>query len=226
MDIARMRAQLEARYPLVTTEVLIGTRVWEVICVQDEDTLLDFTTELDYFPYGFLLWEAAIGLSRMLNSAPALVAGKRVLELGTGVGLPGLVAQSLGASVCQTDYQAQLLWLSQLNAKQNAIEGITTFVADWQAWKHPERYDVILGSDILYDRSVHFYLEEVFARAVEPGGKLLLSDPGRPQAKEFAVYLEKQGWSLTLETVFVESKEEGKATKPVEISLLTVQPGV
>ena len=75
--------------------------------MQDQDALLDFAEELEHFPYGFLLWEASVALARKLAANPSLVAGKRVLELGAGVGLaPGIVARSLGAEVWQTDHQA------------------------------------------------------------------------------------------------------------------------
>jgi predicted nicotinamide N-methyase len=192
-----------------------------VTCVQDQDTLLDYAEELEYFPYGFLLWDSAIGLARMLAGDPALVAGKRVLELGAGVGLPGIVARSLGADVCQTDHQMHALWLAQVNACENGVEGITTFAADWQTWTHPHRYDVVLGADILYERGMHFYLEDVFGRVVAPGGKLLLSDPGRPQAMEFAAQLETRGWTLALDTQSVLRDEGTQISKPVEVLLLT-----
>ena len=108
MDVATMRAQLEAKYPLVTVGIAVGERVWNITCVQDQDALLDFAEELEHFPYGFLLWEASVALAPKLAANPNLVAGKRVLELGAGVGLPGIVARSLGAEVWQTDHQARV----------------------------------------------------------------------------------------------------------------------
>lgn len=222
MDVATMRAQLEAKYPLVTVGVEVGERVWNVTCVQDQDTLLDSAEELEYFPYGFLLWEASIALARKLAANPALVVGKRVLELGAGVGLPGIVARSLGASVCQTDHQTHALWLAQVNASDNGVSGITTFAADWQSWSHANAYDVVLGADILYERNMHFYLSDVFRRTKAKNGLLLLSDPGRPQAMEFMAQLEKRGWQMTLETQVVELEEPGQISKPVEVALYTL----
>ena len=222
MDIAAMRAQLEAKYPLVTVGVEVGERVWNITCVQDQDTLLDSAEELEYFPYGFLLWEASVALARKLAANPGLVAGKRVLELGAGVGLPGIVARSLGAHVCQTDHQTHALWLAQVNAAQNGVTGITTFAADWQSWTHPTAYDVVLGADILYERNMHFYLSDVFRRTKAQNGQLLLSDPGRPQAMEFMALLEKRGWNLALETQVVKLEEAGQIGKPVEVALYTL----
>ncbi len=190
--------------------------------MQDQDALLDFAEELEHFPYGFLLWEASVALARKLAANPNLVAGKRVLELGAGVGLPGIVARSLGAEVWQTDHQAHTLWLAQVNAAQNGIAGITTFAADWQSWSHSRSYDVVLGADILYERGMHFYLNDVFRRVKAANGVLLLSDPGRPQSMEFMAQLEKYGWQMTLETQTVELEEAGQVNKPVEVALYTL----
>ncbi len=222
MDIAHMRAHLQTHYPLVTKPVTTEPRVWNITCARDQDALLDFAEELKHFPYGFLLWEASIGLARTLMQHPDLVAGKRVLELGAGVGVPGLVAQSLGAHVAQTDHQPHALWLAQVNAWQNGIEGITTFEADWQQWTHRGRYDVLLGADIMYERSMHPHLEDVFSRALAPNGKILLADPGRQQALEFAEYLQKQGWQLSSHSLHVEQTEAEQLARPVEIAILTV----
>ncbi|CAN0394286.1 unnamed protein product, partial [Ectocarpus sp. 12 AP-2014] len=44
------------------------------------------------FDVGFVMWPAAIILSRLLCRNPSLVRGRRVLEIGAGLGLAGLVA--------------------------------------------------------------------------------------------------------------------------------------
>ena len=46
---------------------------------------------------GHILWPSATILSHYLVSTPSLISGKRVLEIGAGVGLCGLVAAHLGA---------------------------------------------------------------------------------------------------------------------------------
>lgn len=222
MDAARILASVQAKVPLVTTEIAIGARTWRVTAVQNQDALLDAAEEMEHFPYGLLLWEAAVGLSRWMAARPELVVGKRVLELGTGVGLAGLVARTLGAEVWQTDHQRTALALAEANAIQNGVEGVQRFVGDWRSWTHKERYDVLLGADILYERAMHFYLEQLFERNLALGGCLLLSDPGRPQAMEFVAHLEKSGWSVELETKAVARIEDAES-KPVEVALMVAR---
>merc|ERR1719469_112706 len=52
---------------------------------------------------GLRMWSCALLLARELTKAPELVAGRRVVELGCGCGLAGVVAALLGASVVLTD---------------------------------------------------------------------------------------------------------------------------
>src|SRR5579871_2173326 len=92
-------------FPLVTSRIVIGGRAWQITAVQNQEALLDAVDTLENMPYGFLLWESAIGLGRYLAANPALVADRQALELGCGVGLVGLIARRLGARVRQTDHQ-------------------------------------------------------------------------------------------------------------------------
>ena len=61
---------------------------------------------------------------------------------GAGVGLPGLVARSLGAEVWQTDNLTAALEIARLNARANEVGGITRFTADWMRWTDDRLYDV------------------------------------------------------------------------------------
>lgn len=219
--VAQLRAQVGGRFPLVMAEIAIGTRLWKVTAVQNQDALLDNAHDLEHFPYGFLLWESAVGLARHLAAHPELVAGKRVLELGAGVGLPGLVARSLGAEVSQTDHQPGALSLIRINAADNGLPPPRTFIADWREWMHPTQYDVVLGADILYERAMHFYLETLFPRCLTADGTLLISDPGRPQALEFVAKQESAGWRFAIETQPVTLTENARTGRAVDVALLT-----
>jgi predicted nicotinamide N-methyase len=216
-----MLLSLGQRLPLETLAVVVSNRTWQITCVRSRAGLVTDGNHHEYDLYGFLLWESAVGLATQLTQQAAQVQSKEVLELGAGVGLPGLVARNLGAHVRQTDYQADALALAAWNAQQNEITGIETFLADWRAWRHPPRYDLILGADVLYDASLHFYLEAIFRKNLRPGGRLLLADPGRPQALDFAVQLETHGWRIEIQTMAVAALQANESNAPVEVTLLT-----
>jgi predicted nicotinamide N-methyase len=183
---------------------MIGGRLWRIWCVEDQDYLLSFARGLDHLPYGLLLWESSVALSQRLAEEPSLVEGKRVLELGAGTGLPGLVARSLGAYVWQTDQMEDVLNVAALNERENALAGIRRFRADWRDWVEPTSFDVILGADILYDTASNGSIAAIFERSLAPGGRVVLADPGRPQALEFLGELESGGARFAMSVRSVE----------------------
>jgi predicted nicotinamide N-methyase len=195
---------LAQRYPLVETTLTLGGKAWNITAVEDQDALIQgVQTEADLaaFPYGMMLWASAIGLSARLTEEPALVAGKRVMEIGAGVGLVGLVARSLGGNVTQTDYLPDILTLCRHNAAQNQIAGIDCRLGDWRDWPAAlTDFDIVLGADIFYERTLHDTLALLLPRLLRPGGGLIVSDPLRPQAMELAERLEAQGnWEVAVE---------------------------
>ncbi|MCE7987482.1 MAG: hypothetical protein DYG89_40465 [Caldilinea sp. CFX5] len=211
------------RFPLEVVDISIGERLWHVTCVTDQDALLDGIVEVEHVPYGFLLWESAVAVAQLLVQRGDELPDKRVLELGAGVGLAGLVAQALGATVWQTDHRADLLVLAEQNARQNQVPLPHQFLADWRTWAHTPQYDFILGADILYERAMHQYLAPIFRQNLAPGGQLLLADPSRPQALELIAQLESEGWriDIAMQTLLLPLLKRNN--KPVNVALLTCQ---
>ena len=145
-------------------------------------------------PYGIVLWPASIALAHEVASRP--FRGARVLELGAGTGLPGIVAAALGARVVQTERQEVALFVCKRNAERNGISEIDHRAADWTAWEDREKYDCILGSDILYASSLHPHLRRIFETNLAPGGKILISDPFRNESFALLEALESEGWNI------------------------------
>ena len=126
---------------LETVSIPIGGREWHLDCVRDQGRVLAYAESHAQAPYGLLLWESAVALARSLHTHSTLVENKQVLELGAGVGLPGLVARSLGAEVWQTDNLTAALEIARLNARANEVSGITRFTADWARWTDDRLWD-------------------------------------------------------------------------------------
>ncbi|MEZ4863661.1 MAG: methyltransferase domain-containing protein [Caldilineaceae bacterium] len=214
-------AALAARFPLEIVTVTAAMYTWRISCVTDQDALLDGVNEVEHVPYGFLLWESAVALARWLVQHRDQVTGRRVLELGAGVGLAGLAAQQVGATVWQTDHRTDVLLLAAHNARQNGLTPSHQFVADWRAWDHDARYDLLLGADILYERAMHPHLAPIFRRNLAPGGRLLLTDPSRPQALELIAQMETDGWQVTLEMQPITLALPNRENKVVQVAVLT-----
>lgn len=201
-------------YPLVTETLSVAGRTWSIRCVTDQDALMarvHTDEDLANFPFGMLLWASAHALALRLAEEPSLVAGKRVLELGAGVGYVGLVAAHLGAAeVVQTDYHPDCLELCRQNAVLNTIRHVTVRTGDWRTWpKELVGFDLVIGTDILYERTLHPTLTALLPTLGKP---LLLSDPLRPAALEFLENREAEGWRIQTEARRVDWAGEQRDT--------------
>jgi len=189
-------------FPLHETRLALGGRGWSVLhteAVLTHAAEQQFIRELkDRLPYGVTLWPAAIALAHEIGSRADAVRGRGVLELGAGTGLPGVVAASLGARVVQTDRQELAMSICKRNGERNGISGIDHRLVDWADWDDSERYDWIIGSDILYGEGTHPDLRRIFDTNLAPGGRVLLSDPFRAVSLRLLEAMEADGWRITM----------------------------
>ena len=107
---------------------------------------------------GDVVWPASIALARLVSHCPSLVAGKRVLEIGAGLGLVGNAAAKAGAAeVLMVDLDADVLQLARRSVPENIPEDpslANVETLDWDGvpddWP-ADRFDVVLAADVLYD---------------------------------------------------------------------------
>jgi len=149
----------------------------------DAEALIDedaFARE-EFLPYWAELWPAGPALAEAL---PAALRGRRVVELGCGLGLPSLVAAARGARVLATDWSLDALELLRLNAERNGIALETAHAR----WDEPEPllaaapWDLVLASDVLYEQR---NVPQLLALLPRLGASVLLAEPGRPPAQAF-----------------------------------------
>ncbi len=172
-------------------------------------------------PYGTVLWPAAIALAHEIAARADAWCGQRVLELGAGTGLPGIVAASFGADVVQTDRQAEAIAVCQQNGERNGLAGITYRLADWTAWDDFRRYTWILGADILYGESTQPALRQIFAENLAPGGRVLVADPFRSASLRLLEAMEADGWTITMSKWSIGMDGTRTAPRPIGVFELT-----
>jgi len=146
----------------------------------------------DQVPCWAEVWPAARGLAAYFLQGP-LLDGKTVLELGAGVGLPGVICGLRGAAVTFSDFQPRALSLCEANARLHRLDRYRPLLADWRSYSCSERFDLVLASDIAYEPRLLPFLKAVLLRAVKPGGSIYFSHPGRPVTFSFIQDLQTTG---------------------------------
>ena len=99
----------------------------------------------------------------------------------------------------QTDRQRLALHVCKQNAERNGVTSIQHREADWPIWHDRERYDLILGSDILYAESLHPYLRHIFHTNLAAGGTVLIADPYRETSFALLEALQAEGWQVRVD---------------------------
>ena len=183
--------------PLDEYRLSLGGRSWTILhtgaILSQEDEEQFLHGDQPRLPYGIALWPAAIALAHDIAARP--LQGVRMLELGAGTGLPGIVAAALGARVVQTDRNSAALAVCRMNAECNGAV-LEQRAADWTAWRETDTYDFIVGADILYADSLHPQLRQIFETNLAPGGRVLLSDPFRSTSIGLLEAMDGEGWKV------------------------------
>ncbi len=177
------------------------------ICDQmSEDEKLDPFAE-DLSPYFGVLWPAAEGLSNYLYDHPTLVKKKTVLELGCGLGYPSLMATFLGAKVLATDYHPDVEFFFKRNCRHSVIECAYQRFNWRETTEDIGQFDVVIGSDILYESKHAKEVAMGLLRFVKPGGVILLADPGRAYLQNFVHAMNELGYAEELIPTSVEKND-------------------
>lgn len=151
------------------------------------------------------LWPSSIELAAWIALRP-VTPDERILEVGCGLGLASLVAHRNGADVTASDCHPLTEKFLQHNAAQNDMSPITYRHGNWgddedtpERPGHPAvqgRYDVIMGSDVLYERDEDGKLFSFIDLHSKPHSEVLIVDPNRANRSAFNKRMFQAGFSL------------------------------
>jgi predicted nicotinamide N-methyase len=139
------------------------------------------STELrryDASPFWAFPWAGGQALARLLLDRPQLVAGKRVLDFGTGSGLVGIAALRAGAhDVIATDLAPFCEVVVPMNAALNSVS-LQVRLADFLG-QPLDGIEVVLAGDVFYERRLAEHSLRWFRDLTARGVRVLAGDPGR-----------------------------------------------
>ena len=201
-------------FPVPAVEVMLGQLgviIHEKVIIEDRsytiahpesDRLLDHPAvreakeKDEYMPYWADLWPGA----RMLAKAilhETWTPGTEALEIGCGLGLPGIVALSMGLNVIFSDYDACALRFAGDNARLNGHVTFQTRQLDWRSPPDDLRVSVLLASDLVYELRNVEPLVAFIKKVLLPGGLCLLTDQDRIPAHVLKEILQREALSYT-----------------------------
>ena len=157
------------------------------------------------------LWPSALQLASRLAARP-LIPGERVLELGCGLALASLVAHRRGVNVTASDKHPLAAQFLAHNLSLNALPPMAYRHGDWAPPAPPGvldgarwtgavcgRYNLLVASDVLYERDSGPMLAGFIARHAMPVAEVWVVDPDRGNRPLFRHAMAVQGFTMETE---------------------------
>lgn len=141
------------------TTFTFGSQVLQLFCLHSASTDYDLT--------GQLVWPGATLLNDYLSQNAEMLKGLSVIELGSGVGVTGVLCGRFCDKVVLTDHNDEVLKILNKNIDLHASSETSpcaNLVAEKLEWgnadhinaivqRHPQGFDLILGADICFQQS-------------------------------------------------------------------------
>jgi predicted nicotinamide N-methyase len=184
---------------VVEDTIELGGHTVRMLRPRDGDAVLDELLaeddpDEDRLPFWAELWPSGIALARAVIGQP--LTGRRVLELGCGLGLVTVAAALASASVLAVDRSPEATTFTAANAAGNGVAVRTAVGAFDQpgSWPGEGPWDLVLAADVLYEQRNVAALLWLLPRLVDTTGEVWLADPGRPSLPTFLAGVDALGW--------------------------------
>ena len=197
-------------YAVAIREITIAGRTYELLAPADADRLADDprTAERfeqdEYMPYWAEFWPSSLLLAEHIAQwdMPACEGRPpRLLDLGCGLGLAGIVAAARGFEVTFADYEEDALTFASENARRNGLPPPDERRIDWREQYPDLSAERIVAADVLYETRSLRPVAEFIQRHLSPSGEAIIADPSRTTADAFDQIARHCGLSVRTATV-------------------------
>jgi len=134
-------------------------------------------------PYWAHLWTGSRVLARQVAAGTAC-AGRRVLDIGCGLGLVGIVAARRGATVVAMDTARDALRFVTASARLNGC-AVHTVQTDLRAPGLRGLFDLCCAADITYEPALQIALADFLAAHLAPAGRAWCAESVRTFDRAF-----------------------------------------
>lgn len=187
-------------YSVVEQTVDIGGRTWSLVTLEDRQQYHDPEGRIEaagvspatWSLFG-VIWSSGIALAQFVADYP--VDNLRVLEVGCGLGLASMVMHARGADVTASDIHPLAAGFLADNLQRNDLPPMPFKVIDWTGCADQGQYDLIVGSDLIYERDQPESLAAFVDAHCTAKGEIILADPGRGQVGRFNRLMTDRGFS-------------------------------
>jgi predicted nicotinamide N-methyase len=201
-------------YPTVVESLRFGRVNLEVQHLLDVEAAIDLVfnwlsdcnhpaEEIEHLaPYFGSVWPSALALAEWVarEGEQLKLQSKRVLELGCGLAVPGLVAAKYGGHVTLSDGHPDVPRFLDTNIGHNGDPHMDYIVADWDglAEKSTQPFDYVIASDVLYESQHADLFSKVIDSYCDDKTKVVISDPGRAYIQSFVKKMNDLRWRENL----------------------------
>ncbi|MBP6419408.1 MAG: SAM-dependent methyltransferase [Giesbergeria sp.] len=154
------------------------------------------------WPLFGLLWPSGAHMAARLAQRP-VTPGERILEIGCGLALASLVGHRRGADVTASDCHPLAAAFLRENLRLNALAPMKyrhgqwgAAVADSDSQAVQGLFDLVLGSDLLYERDADGALARFIALHSAPAAQVWMVDPDRGNRNAFTRCMAQHGFAL------------------------------
>ncbi|WP_428242023.1 class I SAM-dependent methyltransferase [Gynuella sp.] len=146
------------------------------------------------WPIFGIVWPSSLVLAHHIYNYD--IGSKRVLEIGCGIALSSLLLNKLHVDITATDYHPEVKTFLDRNSELNGDALIPYERTGWADNNDSlGRFDVIIGSDLLYEDEHIGLLSDFIQEHSNPKCEVIIVDPGRGRKNKFAKQLLKLGYT-------------------------------
>ena len=142
------------------------------------------------------IWPSAQKLADLMQVWD--IAGRRILEIGCGLGLASLVIHRRHGDITASDCHPLAENFLQQNLQRNLLPHLPYVTGNWAREDSLlGKFDLIIGSDVLYERSHPEQLAGFLHAHLATQAEVLIIDPNRSNRSAFNRAMAATGFSLT-----------------------------